>query len=59
VPGSVDDVTAAAFASPGMAAWKTVIWEGGAPAEAVFAALAVPAPGAGRPRTGSATSWSG
>jgi NADPH2:quinone reductase len=29
VPDSVDDVTAAAFANPGMAAWKTVIWEGG------------------------------
>jgi NADPH:quinone reductase-like Zn-dependent oxidoreductase len=29
VPRSVDDVTAAAFANPGMAAWKTVVWEGG------------------------------
>ena len=28
VPDGVDDVTAAAFANPGMAAWKTVIWEG-------------------------------
>jgi NADPH:quinone reductase-like Zn-dependent oxidoreductase len=28
VPDSVDDVTAAAFANPGMAAWKTVFWEG-------------------------------
>jgi NADPH2:quinone reductase len=28
VPDGVDDVTAAAFANPGMAAWKTVFWEG-------------------------------
>ena len=28
VPDEVDDVTAAAFANPGMAAWKTVVWEG-------------------------------
>jgi NADPH:quinone reductase-like Zn-dependent oxidoreductase len=28
VPDGVDDVTAAAFANPGMAAWKTLIWEG-------------------------------
>ncbi|HEY7145340.1 MAG TPA: hypothetical protein VH637_13935 [Streptosporangiaceae bacterium] len=28
VPDGVDDVTAAAFANPGMAAWKTIAWEG-------------------------------
>lgn len=28
VPEGVDDVTAAAFLNPGMAAWKTVVWEG-------------------------------
>lgn len=28
VPDGIDDVTAAAFANPGMAAWKTIIWEG-------------------------------
>jgi len=28
VPAEADDVTAAAFANPGMAAWKTVVWEG-------------------------------
>jgi NADPH:quinone reductase-like Zn-dependent oxidoreductase len=28
VPDGVDDVTVVAFANPGMAAWKTVIWEG-------------------------------
>lgn len=28
VPDGVDDVTAAAFANPGMAAWKTIVWEG-------------------------------
>jgi NADPH:quinone reductase-like Zn-dependent oxidoreductase len=28
VPDGVDDVTAAALANPGMAAWKTIIWEG-------------------------------
>jgi NADPH:quinone reductase-like Zn-dependent oxidoreductase len=28
VPGGVDDVTAAALANPGMAAWKTIVWEG-------------------------------
>jgi NADPH2:quinone reductase len=28
VPDPVDDVTAAAFANPGMAAWKTIVWEG-------------------------------
>jgi len=29
VPDGTDDVTAAALANPGMAAWKTIIWEGG------------------------------
>jgi NADPH2:quinone reductase len=29
VPDSVDDVTAAAYLNPGMAAWKTIVWEGG------------------------------
>lgn len=28
VPDCVDDVTAAAFANPGMAAWKAIVWEG-------------------------------
>jgi NADPH:quinone reductase-like Zn-dependent oxidoreductase len=28
VPDAVDDVTAAAFTNPGMAAWKTLAWEG-------------------------------
>jgi NADPH:quinone reductase-like Zn-dependent oxidoreductase len=28
VPDGVDDVTAAALANPGMAAWKTIVWEG-------------------------------
>jgi hypothetical protein len=28
VSDGVDDVTAAAFLNPGMAAWKTIIWEG-------------------------------
>ena len=28
VPGGVDDVTAAAFLNPGLAAWKTLVWEG-------------------------------
>lgn len=28
VPDPADDITAAAFANPGMAAWKTVVWEG-------------------------------
>jgi NADPH:quinone reductase-like Zn-dependent oxidoreductase len=28
VPDGVDDVTAAAFLNPGMAAWKTLVWEG-------------------------------
>jgi NADPH2:quinone reductase len=28
VPDEIDDVTAAAFANPGMAAWKTIVWEG-------------------------------
>jgi NADPH2:quinone reductase len=28
VPAGADDVTAAAFANPGMAAWKTIMWEG-------------------------------
>jgi NADPH:quinone reductase-like Zn-dependent oxidoreductase len=28
VPDGVDDVTAAAFLNPGMAAWKTIMWEG-------------------------------
>jgi NADPH:quinone reductase-like Zn-dependent oxidoreductase len=28
VPDGVDDVTAAAVANPGMAAWKTISWEG-------------------------------
>jgi NADPH:quinone reductase-like Zn-dependent oxidoreductase len=28
VPDGIDDVTAAALANPGMAAWKTLIWEG-------------------------------
>jgi len=28
VPDGVDDITAAAFTNPGMAAWKTVVWEG-------------------------------
>ncbi|HEY7431353.1 MAG TPA: zinc-binding alcohol dehydrogenase family protein [Streptosporangiaceae bacterium] len=28
VPDGVADVTAAAFANPGMAAWKTIVWEG-------------------------------
>lgn len=28
VPDGVDDVTAAAIANPGMAAWKTISWEG-------------------------------
>jgi NADPH2:quinone reductase len=29
VPDGVDDVTAAAYLNPGMAAWKTIVWEGG------------------------------
>jgi NADPH:quinone reductase-like Zn-dependent oxidoreductase len=29
IPDGVDDVTAAAFMNPGMAAWKTLIFEGG------------------------------
>ena len=28
VPDGVDDVTAAAVLNPGMAAWKTLVWEG-------------------------------
>jgi NADPH:quinone reductase-like Zn-dependent oxidoreductase len=28
VPDGVDDVTAAALVNPGMAAWKTIVWEG-------------------------------
>jgi NADPH:quinone reductase-like Zn-dependent oxidoreductase len=28
VPDGVDDVTAAAVTNPGMAAWKTIVWEG-------------------------------
>lgn len=28
VPDGVDDVTAAAYANPGMAAWTTIVWEG-------------------------------
>lgn len=28
VPDGVDDVTAAGFLNPGMAAWKTIVWEG-------------------------------
>jgi NADPH:quinone reductase-like Zn-dependent oxidoreductase len=28
VPDGIDDVTAAAFLNPGMAAWKTLVWEG-------------------------------
>jgi NADPH:quinone reductase-like Zn-dependent oxidoreductase len=28
VPDGVDDVTAAAYLNPGMAAWKTLVWEG-------------------------------
>jgi NADPH:quinone reductase-like Zn-dependent oxidoreductase len=28
VPDGVDDVTAAAFLNPGMAAWKSIVWEG-------------------------------
>jgi NADPH2:quinone reductase len=28
VPDGVDDVTAAAYTNPGMAAWKTIFWEG-------------------------------
>jgi NADPH:quinone reductase-like Zn-dependent oxidoreductase len=28
VPDGVDDVTAAAFLNPGMAAWKSIIWDG-------------------------------
>jgi len=29
VPDDVDDVVAAAVRNPGMAAWKSVVWEGG------------------------------
>ena len=37
VPGGVDDVTAAAVTNPGMAAWKTLLWEGGlAPGQTVL-----------------------
>jgi NADPH:quinone reductase-like Zn-dependent oxidoreductase len=28
VPDGVDDVTAAAVLNPGVAAWKTIVWEG-------------------------------
>ncbi len=28
VPGGADDVTAAAFLNPGLAAWKALVWEG-------------------------------
>jgi hypothetical protein len=28
VPDGIDDVTAAAVTNPGMAAWKTLLWEG-------------------------------
>jgi NADPH:quinone reductase-like Zn-dependent oxidoreductase len=28
VPDGIDDVTAAALVNPGMAAWKTIVWEG-------------------------------
>jgi NADPH:quinone reductase-like Zn-dependent oxidoreductase len=28
VPGGADDVTAAAFVNPGVAAWKALVWEG-------------------------------
>lgn len=28
VPDGVDDITAAAYLNPGMAAWKTILWEG-------------------------------
>jgi NADPH:quinone reductase-like Zn-dependent oxidoreductase len=28
VPNGADDVTAAAFLNPGLAAWKALVWEG-------------------------------
>jgi NADPH2:quinone reductase len=37
VPDGIDDVTAAAVTNPGMAAWKTLLWEGElAPGQTVF-----------------------
>jgi hypothetical protein len=49
VPDGVDDVTAAAVTNPGMAAWKTLMWEGELAAGQTVLVLARPEHPAGSP----------